>query len=124
MSTPSFSPYLLNKPPAVLLPIRQKLSHKRGRLRSISQSAEYKSALKDFFADRAISYDDNNKMHSDMASRTVQMAKIEPGFSVLDTCTGTGLVAFLASSRVEQGGRVVGVDISREMLDKVGYKLR
>jgi ubiquinone/menaquinone biosynthesis C-methylase UbiE len=48
---------------------------------------------------------------------------LSPGESVLDVACGTGIVARVAKERVGEGGRVVGVDISADMLSvarKVG----
>jgi ubiquinone/menaquinone biosynthesis C-methylase UbiE len=41
---------------------------------------------------------------------------LSPGKSVLDIACGTGIVARLAKERVGESGRVVGVDISADML--------
>jgi ubiquinone/menaquinone biosynthesis C-methylase UbiE len=41
---------------------------------------------------------------------------LRPGLSVLDLGTGTGSVALRAAGLVAPGGRVLGVDISHEML--------
>lgn len=43
-------------------------------------------------------------------------AALRPGLNVLDLGTGTGAVALRAAGLVAPGGRVLGVDISREML--------
>jgi SAM-dependent methyltransferase len=43
-------------------------------------------------------------------------AGLRPGLSVLDLGTGTGSVALRAAALVAPGGRILGVDISREML--------
>jgi len=61
--------------------------------------------------------------------RAVDLAEIEPGHSVLDLCTGTGLAAFLAAERAGREGSVIGLDASTAMLDiarerstNVGYE--
>lgn len=41
---------------------------------------------------------------------------LSPGESVLDIACGTGIVARVAKERVGEGGRVIGVDISADML--------
>ena len=51
-----------------------------------------------------------------VARRAVDLAEIEPGQTVLDVGTATGLVAFLAAERAGRDGSVIGVDASEEML--------
>lgn len=51
-----------------------------------------------------------------LARRAVDLAQIEPGHSVLDLCTGTGIAAFLAAERAGREGSVIGLDISPAML--------
>ena len=48
--------------------------------------------------------------------RLVHHTSIAPGDRVLDVATGRGAVAFPAARRVGAGGRVIGTDISAEML--------
>jgi arsenite methyltransferase len=43
-------------------------------------------------------------------------AELRPGQRVLDLGTGTGAVALTSAPRVVPGGRVIGVDLSPEML--------
>jgi demethylmenaquinone methyltransferase / 2-methoxy-6-polyprenyl-1,4-benzoquinol methylase len=47
----------------------------------------------------------------------VMLARVGPGAEVLDVCCGTGDFAFALRRAVGPGGRVVGVDVSEEMLD-------
>jgi len=57
--------------------------------------------------------------HSQLAtaqSRLMRSASLAPGDHVLDVACGTGLVSFAAAKEVGPGGRVVGVDISGEMV--------
>jgi ubiquinone/menaquinone biosynthesis C-methylase UbiE len=49
--------------------------------------------------------------------RTVELAAIEPGSSVLDVCCGTGASALPAAERVTVAGRVVGIDLADQLLD-------
>ena len=44
------------------------------------------------------------------------LASIRPGMTVLDLGSGAGFDAFLAAERVGPGGRVIGVDMTDEML--------
>ncbi len=46
------------------------------------------------------------------------LAGLQPGETVLDLGSGGGIDCFLASRRVGPGGRVIGVDMTPEMLDR------
>ena len=57
------------------------------------------------------------------------MGKIKEGDVVLDLGSGAGFDCFLAAKRVGEAGRVIGIDITEEMIakakvnaDKYGYK--
>jgi arsenite methyltransferase len=59
----------------------------------------------------------------------VALASLKPGETVIDLGSGGGLDCFLASKKVGDKGRVIGVDMTAEMLDKAranskkgGYK--
>jgi len=59
----------------------------------------------------------------------VAIGKIKEGDTVLDLGSGAGLDSFLASRRVGKSGKVIGVDMTPEMIDKAranakkyGYK--
>ena len=73
------------------------------------------------FNRRAAGYDQDNTYHPPLASRLLELASPEPGESVLDLATGTGLVALGAALAVGRSGRVVGVDICEAMLQQVRY---
>lgn len=47
----------------------------------------------------------------------VMLTRVGPGAAALDVCCGTGDFAFALRRVVGPGGRVVGVDVSQEMLD-------
>jgi ubiquinone/menaquinone biosynthesis C-methylase UbiE len=49
-------------------------------------------------------------------TRLLQCAALRPGEHVLDVASGTGLVAFTAAEHVGPSGRVLGVDLSGEMV--------
>jgi SAM-dependent methyltransferase len=55
-------------------------------------------------------------------SRLMRSASLQPGDHVLDVACGTGLVALAAAKAVGPGGRVVGVDISGEMVEAARRK--
>jgi arsenite methyltransferase len=54
----------------------------------------------------------------------VAIAALKEGDVVLDLGSGAGFDAFLASSRVGQTGRVIGVDMTPEMVDKARANAR
>lgn len=54
--------------------------------------------------------------------KTLDLADLKPGESVLDIGCGTGTLAIAAKQRVGPTGRVYGVDASREMLARATRK--
>ena len=48
----------------------------------------------------------------------ISMADLKPGEVVLDLGSGAGFDAFLAAKRVEESGKVIGVDMTPEMVQK------
>jgi arsenite methyltransferase len=48
----------------------------------------------------------------------ISMADLQPGESVLDLGSGAGFDAFLAAKRVGESGKVIGVDMTPEMVQK------
>jgi ubiquinone/menaquinone biosynthesis C-methylase UbiE len=67
------------------------------------------------FNDRARTYA-RGDWHRRYAERLVELAGLRPGWRVVDAGTGTGFAAFAARRVVGRAGRVVGVDISSEMV--------
>ena len=51
-----------------------------------------------------------------LSDRLVALAAVAPGHSVLDVATGLGEPAATAARRVGPQGRVVGIDVSPDML--------
>jgi ubiquinone/menaquinone biosynthesis C-methylase UbiE len=56
--------------------------------------------------------------------RLVQLARLEPGQSVLDVGCGTGSLAIAAKRRVGAAGTVQGIDASPEMIARARTKAR
>ncbi len=81
------------------------------------QSREYKTGVADYYARRSANYD-SIEWHIQIAHKLVDISKIYPGAHVLDLCTGTGMVALYAASKVGSEGSVLGVDISEGMLER------
>src|SRR6185436_378963 len=59
-----------------------------------------------------------------LARTVVDQALIRPGERVLDIGTGSGIVAIEVASRLGTGGRIVGIDLSREMLTQAALHAR
>ena len=54
----------------------------------------------------------------------VALASLERGQTVLDLGSGGGFDCFLAANRVGKGGKVIGVDMTAEMIDKARENAR
>ena len=54
----------------------------------------------------------------------VALASMQPGETILDLGSGAGFDCFLAAKQVGAGGRVIGVDMTPEMLDKARENAR
>jgi len=59
-----------------------------------------------------------------LATEMLSMARITAGQRVLDIGTGTGVVALEAARLTGDGGRVVGIDLSQNMLAAAGARAR
>lgn len=81
------------------------------------QSREYKNLVADLYSMRSASYD-TSEWHVQIARKLVDLSHVHSGARVLDICTGTGMVALYAASKVGHSGSVLGVDISEGMLEK------
>jgi ubiquinone/menaquinone biosynthesis C-methylase UbiE len=81
----------------------------------------YKQQLANYYSDRSSTYDESD-FHQQLAERLVIGAALQPGQSVLDIATGTGLVAIAAAQQVGPQGRVVGIDLAPGMLQQAQQK--
>ncbi|MEO8484237.1 MAG: methyltransferase domain-containing protein [Acidobacteriota bacterium] len=59
-----------------------------------------------------------------LARAVVDEAALQPGERVLDIGTGSGIVAIEAAGRLGANGRIVGVDLSRQMLTQAARHAR
>lgn len=75
----------------------------------------YIDSIKAMYDERSAHYDDS--FHVRLAQDYIKFAKLQEGEMLLDLACGTGLVSLLAKKEVGGRGYVVGVDISRGMLD-------
>ena len=87
---------------------------------SRSSPINYKSQLAASF-DHRLNYDDAYTVQR--ATKLVELVELQDGYSVLDLATGTGIVAVAAARSVSPRGKVIGVDISRGMLDQARSKI-
>ena len=56
-------------------------------------------------------------LHHRWRELAVMVAQVGPGYSALDVCCGTGDLAFALRRAIGPEGRVVGADVSEEMLE-------
>jgi ubiquinone/menaquinone biosynthesis C-methylase UbiE len=75
-----------------------------------------------YFDRRSTTYDTGD-FHPRLTARLIEAAGLQEGQTVLDVATGTGLVAIEAARRVGATGRVLGIDISPQMLARARHKI-
>jgi ubiquinone/menaquinone biosynthesis C-methylase UbiE len=85
-----------------------------------TQLDNYKQKLLADFNSRT--HYDCGKFHAPVAHRLIEFACLQPGQTILDIATGTGLVALDAAQKVGVEGKVIGVDISTGMLEQARQK--
>lgn len=97
---------------SINLPLYNNVADRQGYHRTITDSYDERSKIYD-----------NRQWHRGIAIKAVDYCPPQPGDSVLDVATGTGSIAFYAAELVGPAGHVIGVDISRGMLNKCNEKL-
>lgn len=65
----------------------------------------------------------DNELRYRLANPLVKLAQLQSGQEILDVATGTGIVAIAAAQIVGNEGKVIGVDISRGMLNQAKQKI-
>jgi ubiquinone/menaquinone biosynthesis C-methylase UbiE len=93
----------------------KKQSHFKPLMAKQLKLNDYKQQIADVYNRRSHNYDES-QWHLKIAHRLVEYAQISPGYDVLDIATGTGHVAIEVAQRVGSSGKIVGVDISTQML--------
>ena len=78
------------------------------------------SRIAAIYDERSSKYDQS--FHQQQAEDFIKWAELQPGQNVLDLCCGTGLVTLPAKQAVGNEGRVIGVDVSNQMLDQARRK--
>ncbi|KAF2866594.1 S-adenosyl-L-methionine-dependent methyltransferase [Massariosphaeria phaeospora] len=87
----------------------------------MASSRQADNAIK-FYGGKSHSYDDT--WHVDFTKRFISYLDIEQGQHVLDLACGTGLLTLLEADAVGAAGRVVGVDVTPDMLVIAASKKR
>jgi ubiquinone/menaquinone biosynthesis C-methylase UbiE len=87
------------------------------------QLTEYKQAIAESYDRRSHSYDDSD-WHLQICSQLLTYSQIESEQYVLDIGTGTGHLAIGAARIVGGKGRVIGIDISPEMIETAQRKAK
>lgn len=89
---------------------------------NIEELQAYHKHIADTYDERSGNHD-NSEWHRKTALRLVEELPPRSGESILDIGTGTGTIAFHAASLVGPQGKVIGVDISKGMLNQANKKL-
>jgi ubiquinone/menaquinone biosynthesis C-methylase UbiE len=88
------------------------------------QSSDRKQQVTSGFNLAATGYDSSAlRFLPTCAKRVVELAHLQPGQQVLDIATGTGTAAIASAQKVGSKGRVVGIDLSQNMLDRARQKI-
>lgn len=90
---------------------------------NIDDTQTYKKEIADLYSKRSNTYD-NSAWHDRIARKLVDNANIKFGSRILDIGTGTGMAAFYALSKIGESGSVIGIDISKGMIEIAEAKLR
>jgi ubiquinone/menaquinone biosynthesis C-methylase UbiE len=86
---------------------------------------ERKQGVAGVFGRAASTYDRlGPRFFSHFGRRLVELAQIPGGARVLDIATGRGAVLFPAAEAVRTGGYVIGVDLSREMVQETRGEIK
>lgn len=84
---------------------------------------DYKRAIADLYNRRSQTYDDS-ALHAQICQRLLEFAQVSHQQHILDIATGTGHVAIASAQIVGNQGRVVGVDIALQMLERARDKVK
>jgi demethylmenaquinone methyltransferase/2-methoxy-6-polyprenyl-1,4-benzoquinol methylase len=100
----------------------QRAEGRAGKGRCKIDASPEPGKVRQMFDDIAGSYDRLNDLmtaglHHRWREMGVMLAQVGPGAMALDVCCGTGDFAFALKRAVGPEGRVVGVDVSEEMLN-------
>jgi ubiquinone/menaquinone biosynthesis C-methylase UbiE len=88
------------------------------------KAAEVKAAVTSMFGRMAPTYDSGLALFDVFGRGLVTSAAVRPGECVLDVACGRGACLLPAAEAVGPKGRVLGVDLSPEMIELIGEQLR
>lgn len=83
---------------------------------------KYKQQIADLYSSRSSNYDDG-EWHPRIAHRLIEYADLRTRHQVLDIATGTGMIAIEAAQIVGPQGKVIGIDISKGMIERARQKV-
>lgn len=87
-----------------------------------SEARQAEEGIAGVFGRAAATYDRIGRF-SHFGERLVEQARLAPGVTVLDVAAGRGAVMFPAAKRVGPHGRVIGIDISADMLRETAREM-
>jgi len=91
----------------------------------VNAARDKKEEIAGVFSRAAATYDRiGPRFFAHFGQRLVERAHIAPGATVLDVAAGRGAVLFPAAQQVGPRGRVIGVDLSAEMVRETAAELR
>ena len=83
----------------------------------------YKRRIADLYYRRSQSYD-SGELRLNICRRLIEYSQISSQQHVLDIGTGTGNIAIESAEIIGAGGKVIGVDLSTQMLDIARDKIK
>ncbi len=90
----------------------------------MNNSVEYKSCISEVFKRASPTYDHiGPPLFSYFGKKLVEFADLRIGSSVLDVACGKGAVLFPASEAVSDSGEVIGIDISKGMIEQTHQEI-
>lgn len=94
------------------------------RLSIVDVMDDAKKKIAEVFSRAAETYDRvGPRFFSYFGRRLVDLAVVELGAKVLDAASGSGAILFPAAQQVGPEGRVVGIDISQAMIERLREKI-
>ena len=72
----------------------------------------------DLYRKHAENYDRTGRMTAELRRRAISLLSIQPGDTVLDVGSGTGLSLPVLRDAVGPGGRVIGIELSPQMAER------